>query len=289
MSDGTETLPSLAFASDPDTGIYRKAENQIGLTTSGIDRMVVGSDYISSYVKHYFTDGSETFPGLAFSSSVTTGIYRNALGEIAFSLGGANALSIMLDGFNNDAPFNFLNAGAAQKVYTGGLLASNSYADAVHVPSQGIFSRGNVYTGGQFLGTATSALYADLAERYAADKKYEAGTVVVLGGEKEITTTTDACDINVFGVISSDPAFRMNDKPGMDNGLNPFVALMGRVPCKVTGLVKKGDRLVTINISGVAASVGAATCVEPYAIIGRALESKDTEGIELIEIVVGRL
>ncbi len=289
IADGTESLPSLAFASDPDTGFYRKADNRIGVTTSGVDRLIVGSDYISSRVKHYFTDGSETFPALAFSDSVTTGLYRNGLGEIALTVGGVNALSVLVDGFNNDSPFIFTNGGAAQRIYTGGLLSSDNFTDASLIPTNGIYSKGDIRTDGQFLGTATSALYADLAERYAADKEYKPGTVVILGGEKEITVTDDACDPRVFGVISANPAFKMNDKPGMNNGLNPFVALAGRVPCKVFGKVKKGDRLVTINKHGVAASVQDGLSTEPYAILGRALESKDSDGVSLIEIVVGRL
>jgi len=80
----------------------------------------------------------------------------------------------------------------------------------------------------------------------------------------------------------------MNDKPGMDNGLNPFVALSGRVPCKVLGPVKKGDRLVTTDIEGVASSAGALP-TSPYSVLGRSLEDKTSMDIGLIEITVGRL
>ena len=62
---------------------------------------------------------------------------------------------------------------------------------------------------GDFL-FATSAEYADLAERYEADAEYEAGTVVKIGGDKEITQTTQETDADVFGIISASPGFEMN-------------------------------------------------------------------------------
>jgi hypothetical protein len=99
--------------------------------------------------------------------------------------------------------------------------------------------------------TATAARYADLAERYAADTSYEVGTVVIIGGEKEITTTNIVGDIAVAGVISQNPAYMMNSDAGTDQS-HPYVALKGRVLCKVTGLIKKGSSLVTSSKSGYA-------------------------------------
>ncbi len=95
-----------------------------------------------------------------------------------------------------------------------------------------------------FNGTASSAYYADLAERYAADAVYDAGTVVVIGGEKEITLTQVRADTAVAGVVSKNPAYLMNSGAGSDE-THPPVALKGRVPCKVFGKIKRGDLLVT--------------------------------------------
>lgn len=138
-----------------------------------------------------------------------------------------------------------------------------------------------------FRGTATSANYADLAERYEADEKMQPGDVVKIGGDKEITKTIYEFDMDVFGVISTDPAFRMNDYEGDDDELKPFVALAGRVPCKVKGKIKKGDRLCTADEPGVAQKVPDQFMHNHHAIIGRALEDKDTDDVELLEIVVG--
>ena len=137
----------------------------------------------------------------------------------------------------------------------------------------------------KFRGTATAADYADLAERYEADAEYEAGTVVRLGGTHEITQTLQESDRDVFGVVSAKPGFEMNASAGTD-ATHPFVALAGRVPCKVIGKVVKGDRLISSNTPGTAiANTDDSPDYRP--IIGRALESKDTDEAGTIEVVVG--
>lgn len=135
-----------------------------------------------------------------------------------------------------------------------------------------------------FYGTAASAKYADLAERYASDKAYEHGTVVCLGGSQEITASSQPGDENVFGVISTNPAYLMNAEHPSDT--NPAVAMSGRVPCKVVGVVSKGERLMASSLEGVACP-----WIRSYghlAIIGRSLVDKTSHGVELIEIVVGK-
>jgi len=139
----------------------------------------------------------------------------------------------------------------------------------------------------KFRGTATSAEYADLAERYAADQEYDPGTVVRIDrGDAEITQTTEEADINVFGIISTAPGFEMNAGAGTD-ATHPFVALSGRVPCKVVGTIHKGDRLVTSSIPGTARIANPTELADYRNIIGRAMETKTTEEVSLIEVVVG--
>jgi hypothetical protein len=140
----------------------------------------------------------------------------------------------------------------------------------------------NTLTTNFFNGLASSAKYADLAERYAADAVYDYGTVVVLGGDAEITTTSKRANIAVAGVISKDPAFKMNSEAGSDL-THPYVALKGRVPCKVTGEIKKGELLVSSQFSGHAESWKVGD--DSNAVIGKALENfKGLSG--LIEIKV---
>jgi len=136
-----------------------------------------------------------------------------------------------------------------------------------------------------FNGTATQAQYADVAERYAADSEMEVGDVVTLGGAAEITKTTVDCDTFVFGVISDKPALQMNSKAGTD-ATHPYVALLGRTPCKVIGPVGKGCRLVSSDTEGVARAADSGE--NPLCIIGRALADKHTDEVGLVEIVIGR-
>ena len=134
-------------------------------------------------------------------------------------------------------------------------------------------------------GTATSALYADLAEMYTSDAEYEPGTVVKIGGEAEVTQTTEAFCPEVFGIVSTNPAHLMN------SGVAGVpVALEGRVPCRVIGPVRKGQRLVSSEVPGVARAVSdyeRQEALDWYRIVGRALSDKTTEGIALLEVVVG--
>jgi len=135
----------------------------------------------------------------------------------------------------------------------------------------------------RLFATATTALYADVAERFAADEELAPGTVVELGGTAEITRSTQDLSENVFGVISTNAAYLMNGGAGEDH-THPPVAMTGRVPVQVVGVVRKGDRLVSAG-SGVAraAQPGEATA---FNVIGRALVDKPTAGPGTIEAIV---
>jgi hypothetical protein len=131
--------------------------------------------------------------------------------------------------------------------------------------------------------TATTALYADVAERFASDTVYEPGTVVELGGAAEITRSVEELSDNVFGVISTRAAFTMNHGAGTDE-THPPVAMTGRVPVRVTGLVRKGDRLVSAgNGLARAAQKGEATA---FNVIGRALEDRLDPAEGRVEAIV---
>ena len=135
---------------------------------------------------------------------------------------------------------------------------------------------------GTIYGTATTAQYADLAERYASDKQYEPGTVVVFGGQAEITVNDSAYDTRIAGVVSTNPAYLMNDA---NDGLP--IALTGRVPCKVIGPIRKGDVLVASKFPGIAQAIDNSKWV-PGCIIGKALEAVEQTEITTIEVVIGR-
>lgn len=134
-------------------------------------------------------------------------------------------------------------------------------------------------------GSTLQSTYADLAEWYTSDKVYEPGTVLVFGGEAETTTTNILADSRVAGVVTTDPAYIMNEQL-KENELAVCIALQGRVPCKVVGRVKKGDLLTTAASAGYAVKT-----LKPAVgtIIGKALQDKDTVEAGVIEIAVGRM
>jgi hypothetical protein len=133
-------------------------------------------------------------------------------------------------------------------------------------------------------GSRLQATYsADLAEYYEGDREYAVGTVLIFGGDKEVTISNSHMDARVAGVVSDNAAFAMYEAcPGLKN----LVALQGRVPCRVVGKISKGDLLVTSNIAGVAISAGSVANVGT--IVGKALEAYDSDHIGTIEIAVGR-
>jgi len=133
--------------------------------------------------------------------------------------------------------------------------------------------------------TATSAQYADVAERFEADAPMSAGAVVEVGGDAEITETTSDLSENVFGVISEQPAYAMNAAAG-NNETHPYVAMTGRTPVRVTGPVTKGQRLVTSSVKGCARAVATGESISPFNVIGRALESSTDAGIKLVNCAV---
>ena len=134
-----------------------------------------------------------------------------------------------------------------------------------------------------FSGVSTTAKYADLAENYQADSAYAPGTVIVFGGDAEVTTTKEFADARVAGAVSTDPAHLMN---GGLSGINVVaLALRGRVPCKVIGPVQKGDLLVTSTTPGFAQSVGTDR-LYGLSVFAKALETNLNSGEKVIEVVI---
>ena len=146
---------------------------------------------------------------------------------------------------------------------------------------------GNIGTSSNYFNTifaqATSAQYADVAERFEADTPILPGTVVELGGSAEITSSMQELSENVFGVISTRAAYLMNSGAGSDQ-THPPVAMTGRVPVRVLGTVRKGDRLVSAG-NGLARSAqpGEATA---FNVIGRALRDKLDSAEGMVESIV---
>ena len=182
------------------------------------------------------------------------------------------------------AQTNITSVGTLTALAVSGAITVNSTNGVSAIINGGTTGTGNIGSATVGFNTvfakATSAVYADLAENYLSDSNYEAGTVVVFGGDKEITTTQLFADTAVAGVISTNPAYLMNNEL-----VGQPVALRGRVPVKVQGFTRKGDLLVTGNIPGVAISVGRDNKYG-QAVFAKALEIKTTADVGVIEAVI---
>jgi len=234
--------------------------------------------------------------GAATTAGTLTGIWTisgntsgNGLvlgqGNIAFS---SATYGIKSDNYmyGNGSPFNpagtygnsnvalYLNNAAG---YTGNLYPSNLITG--YIGGGGTIA--NVWTLAS--GARIQATYADLAERYEADAVYPVGTVVEIGGEKEINSVKDDSSEEVFGVISNSAAYLMNSTAG-DDDTHPAVALAGRVHVLVVGKVKKGQRLVSAGNGK--ARAGSKEELTSFNTIGRALANKDDDGEGMLEAVV---
>lgn len=165
-------------------------------------------------------------------------------------------------------------------IFDGNILPSQNCSGGEHNIGSSTLEFCTVYAQ-EFSGTAARARYADIAEKYHADKVYEPGTIVMLGGEKEITEFGQSSDVP-FGVVSTAPAFLMNatEETGADEWLP--VALAGRVPVRVVGEVLVGDYLVASRKYPGCAEVGHRSSPE---VIGRALGRSSDQDEKLVEAV----
>ena len=199
---------------------------------------------------------SGTVTATAFAGPITGAVTGNVAGNVSSS--GANTMgSLVLSG----------------NITTQDIIAAS---DATYDIGSSSAGYNTVYA------KATSAQYADLAEKYETDSNYDVGTVVIFGGEKEVTQSTISNDTRVAGVISEDPAYLMNDKSE-----GQAIALVGKVKCRVHGVVSKGDLLTTCGTHPGCAQ----KAISPVlgSIVGKAMENKEDAGESVILISVGRL
>lgn len=249
--------------------------------------------YDNTKVFDYLTGANSTVP---FIGNVTPGNLTGA------ALVSASYLTGTLTTGNQP---NISNVGTLGNLFvSGNVTAGAFYGSAVGlsaIPAANItgtqpsLTTTSITTGAQgtagtitgqwtLVGTSRlNATYADLAERFEADSYYDSGTVVELGGSKEITSVVDDLSENIFGVVSKTAAYLMNAAAGDDTS-HPPVALSGRLHVKVTGKVKKGDRLVSAGQGKARAALkGEATA---FNTIGRSLGDKVDDAIGTVEAIV---
>ena len=245
---GTNAVGNIGSPTGYFNVTYTSTVNAVTVSASG---NVTGANFIGNVIPP--AGGSISTTGNIIGGNVLTGGLISATGNITGGNLNVSTGTIRVGNIVNT------NANAV-----GNIGSTTSYFNTIHA-------------------TATTALYADVAERFAADEVLEPGTVVELGGIKEITRSITELSENVFGVISTRAAYLMNGGAG-ENDTHPPVAMTGRVPVKVTGIIHKGDRLVSAG-AGIAraAQAGEATS---FNVIGRSLVDKTTPESGTIEAIV---
>jgi hypothetical protein len=272
-------VPGLNFASGYGLGLNTQDQNPTPLTLAQRDQY--GGLNATALV---LSGTNPTITGAASIATASTGSVTAGVLNGNLSATTAIVTTSIVPSANNQA-----TVGSSTK-YFANVYSQNVSAGTVQV-SNSILPYGNLIANigsvnnwfNEIYGTAIHAQYADLAERFEADAEYEPGTVVEIGGTKEITQVDKDLSESVFGVISTSAAYLMNSRAGT-NLTHPPIAMQGRVPVKVIGIINKGDRLVSAGNGR--ARAGKRSELTSLNVIGRALETKTTAGDGIIEAVV---
>ena len=228
-----------------------------GLTTSGT---IIAATVNAATIGN----ASAVLYGTLNSSSASQPNITTLAGVTSIGASGSTTLTGILQ---TAAQTNITSVGTLTGLTVSGAIIPNSNV-TVNLGSTSAWWN-NIY------GTAVHAQYADLAEKYLADKEYEIGTVVAIGGEAEVTACSQGD--RAVGAVSANPAYAMNS--GLDGGT--YIALKGRVPIKVEGPVRKGQRLV-------AGDWGCACAINDSDpdVFAVALETNNNTGVNLVEALI---
>ncbi len=262
-----------------DTGLTVGADSDIKISVDGTGG-IIQNQVADTDITFKINDGGVTTTVMTIDGATSRVGIGTTSPSTKLDISGTTTSTAFAGALTGDVTGNLSSSGANTM---GSLVMSGNITSQNIVPAaNATYDIGSSSLGYNVVyAKATSAQYADLAEIYESDSSYEPGTVVVFGGDKEITVANTGNDTRVAGVISENPAYLMNSKA---NGLP--VALTGKVKCKVAGFIRKGDMLATHNtLPGVAKKISEPTC---GAIIGKALEDYDSTEIGSINIVVGR-
>jgi hypothetical protein len=277
------------------TGTY--AISISGTAANATDSASLGGVSAAGYVS---TSGNQTIAGIkTFSNNIIIGGDLTINGTTTT----VNTATVSIE----DAIMQLANGNSSASAAYIGLQAERGATDAYFVWEESsdkwratTSADGTTHTDADFqCGTLTAstgmtAVYADVAERFHADEELEAGTLVEIGGVNEITKTKTFCSTNILGVVSTNPALKMNSTAGTST-THPYVALSGRIGVKVVGKVNKGDRLIASEFAGIAQVLRQdyiTHCKDTnndaymWGVIGRALETKESNEIGLVEAYI---
>jgi hypothetical protein len=176
-------------------------------------------------------------------------------------------------------------AGLTFNKTTNAVATTGTFSATGNVAGGNLLTAGSISAAGNITGLNLNSSGADLAEKYVADSDYTPGTVVEFGGTNEITISTQSHSTRVAGIVSTSPGHLMNVNLLVEHVTE--VALTGRVPCQVIGKIQKGDCIVSSLVPGVATALDR-KLYEPGCIIGKSLETYDSDQIGTIEVAVGR-
>ena len=296
LSGNGTGIVEISDSLDVDAIESRSTNTNLSLSANG-----TGQVYISGTGALKISVGTTAErPGTAAGTTAAQGMVRYNTSDSTFegydgsawgSLGGVKDVDqdtyIEAEDTADEDTLRFYTAGVERLTIAsgGGVTVASTDALTVRTITTGAAATTGTITGTWSLGASSKfeATYADLAEYYEADAEYEEGTVLVFGGDKEITQSAEHRSRRVAGVVSINPAYTMNAEcPGIATA----VALQGRVPCKVIGKVAKGDMLVASAIPGHAIvdndpKVGT--------VIGKAVGEKLDDSKGIVEVVVGRV
>ena len=277
--------------------------SQATLTGAQFTGATSGATTLGGYGASYFMSNTAPFT-TGYALTVNGGLTVNS--DLVLNAGGATALiqettlnkniQIQLNSNGVESPIVTYNATNLTTTFANSVVIPNTITAANVLVSANVLptASGTVSIGSSTMqfanvwatylrGTAIQANYADLAERFEADVPMVPGTVVELGGLKEITAAVQDLSEKVFGVISTLPGFLLNGNAG-DDASHPPVAVNGRVPVRVIGTVNKGDRLVSAG-NGLARAALRSE-MTAFNVIGRALEDKTTSDEGTVEAIV---
>ena len=233
-----------------------------------------GTVTASSVVGGVITGSSSSVTGTQTAASTVGGVITGTSTSVTGSQTAASTVGGVITGSSISVTGAVTGTNIEGTVYTNSIINTGSNASGNIGSSVGYFNT--------VFAQATTALYADLAEKYTTDAEYAPGTIVSFGGDAEVTISLTDADPLIAGVVSTDPAYLMNS--GLTGGHVVAVALTGRVPCRVRGPITRGAMMVSDGTGRARAEANPAMGT----VIGKAVESF-TGDIGTIEIVVGRL